>query len=137
MILDTNVLSELTRLQPNDKVMRWFAQQNEQELFTTSISHAEMLLGVKMLAEGKRQSILYQAVVEIFEQDFANKVLAFDTVVVPHYVNVVLARQTIGRPISQCDAQIAAIAECYQATLVTRNTKDFEHCGLTLVNPWL
>ena len=92
MILDTNVLSELTRLQPNDKVMRWFAQQNEQELFTTSISHAEMLLGVKMLAEGKRQSILYQAVVEIFEQDFANKVLAFDTVVVPHYVNVVLAR---------------------------------------------
>ncbi len=137
MILDTNVLSELLRPKPNVQVMSWFLLQEEQQLFTTSITQAEMLLGVALLPIGKRQADLQLATTEIFVHDFANRVLAFDSVVVEAYVQIVTHRKSIGRPISQFDAQIAAIAKTYGASLATRNIKDFECCNIALVNPFL
>lgn len=137
IILDTNVLSELLKPMPSELVMSWFLLQDEQQLFTTSITQAEMLLGVALLPTGKRQADLQQATTAIFVEDFANRVLAFDSIIVEAYVQIVSYRQRIGRPMSQFDAQIAAIAKTYGATLVTRNIKDFEYCGINLVNPWL
>ncbi len=103
---------------------------------TTSITQAEMMLGAALLPMGKRQTDLRVTIEAIFTQDLHGHVLAFDSVVVSDYVEIVTSRQKIGRPISQFDAQIAAIATNYQATLATRNIKDFEECGLDLVSPW-
>jgi hypothetical protein len=73
---------------------------------------------------------------EIFGLDFQGRILPFDQDSARQYARIHLSRKTAGRPISQFDAMIAAIARVHRATLATRNTGDFEHCGIRLVNPW-
>jgi hypothetical protein len=135
-LLDTNVLSELLRAAPNPAVMAWVAAQPGESLFVASVTEAEMRLGVRLLPSGKRRQALEIAVAAMFAEDFAQRIRAFDTAAVPGYVDVVSRRRAAGRPISQFDAQIAAIALCHGDRLATRNVGDFEGCGLSLVNPW-
>jgi hypothetical protein len=135
-LLDTNVLSELLRAVPNPAVVAWFDAQSSESLFVTSMTEAEMRLGARLLPAGKRRQALEIAVAEIFAEDFAQRIRPFDSAAVPAYVEVVWKRRTAGRPISQFDAQIAAIALCHGDALATRNVSDFEGCGLSLVDPW-
>ena len=72
----------------------------------------------------------------MFAQDFAGRILPFDEDAARAYATIVASRNAAGRPISQLDAMIAAIARTHRATVATRNTGDFEHCGLQLVDPW-
>jgi hypothetical protein len=67
---------------------------------------------------------------------FLNQIFLFDLAAARAYGPILAARRATGRPIDQFDAQIAAIAKANGATLVTRNTPDFEDCGIQLVNPW-
>jgi toxin FitB len=135
-VLDTNVLSELLRAEPSANVLAWFAAQPAQSLFVSAVTQADMMLGARLLPEGKRRTALQQALEAMFEQDFAGRVLPFDAAAVPAYVEIVAERRAIGRPISQFDAQIAAIAQTAGARLATRNTPDFDRCGITLTDPW-
>lgn len=135
-LLDTNVLSELLRAQPDGAVLAWFAKQPANTLFVSAVTQAEMLLGARLLPAGKRRVQLEQALEAMFSEDFADRVLAFDASAALAYANVVVRRRSAGRPISQFDAQIAAIALSRRANLATRNVADFEGCGLTLRNPW-
>ena len=84
-----------------------------------------------------RRSALESALLGMFEQDFAGRVLPFDASVVAPYVDIVAARRSLGRPISQFDAQIAAIARRARMRLATRNTADFADCGIDVTNPWM
>lgn len=136
ILLDTNVLSEILRSEPSPAVLAWFAGQGAQALVVSAVTQAEMLLGARLLPPGRRRDKLQGALDGLFGTDFGGRVLPFDTAAVPHYVDVVAARRSAGRPISQFDAQIAAIALRHDATLATRNVKDFEGCGLRLVDPW-
>jgi len=135
-LLDTNVLSELLRAAPSPAVVAWVTAQPGKSLFVTSVTEAEMRLGVRLLPAGSRRRALEIAVAAIFAEDFAGRVRPFDTAAVPHYVDIVSKRRASGRPISQFDAQIAAIALNHGDRLVTRNVSDFEGCGLSLVDPW-
>jgi toxin FitB len=72
-----------------------------------------------------------------FSEDFAGRILPFDTAAATAYVDIVSARRAAGRPISQFDAQIAAIARHAGAKLATRNVNDFDLCGVSMVNPWI
>ena len=135
-LLDTNVLSELLRAAPNPAVVAWVIAQPGESLFVTSVTAAEMRLGVRLLPTGKRQQALEIAVGTMFAEDFAARIRPFDTDAVPSYVEIVCKRRASGRPISQFDAQIAAIALCHGDKLATRNVGDFEGCGLSLVDPW-
>lgn len=72
----------------------------------------------------------------MFAEDFAGRVRPFDAAAVPGYLEIVATRRAAGRPISQFDAQIAAIALCHGDRLATRNPGDFERCGVSLVDPW-
>jgi len=135
-LLDTNVLSELLRADPSPEVLAWFAQQAPESLFVSAITQAEMTLGARLLPPGKRRTALGKALAEMFDEDFAGRVLPFDTGAVNAYVEIVCGRRSIGRPIAQFDAQIAAIARHAGAKLATRNIRDFEHCGVTLIDPW-
>lgn len=87
-------------------------------------------------ARHKRHTALEAALNAMFDQDFAGRVLPFDVAAVPAYVDIVSSRRAAGRPIAQFDAQIAAIARQAGAKVVTRNTADFELCGVAVVNPW-
>jgi predicted nucleic acid-binding protein len=136
IILDTNVLSELMKAVPAVSVVSWVADQPSAALFITSITQAEILHGIMLLPEGRRRNAIETAAKAMFEVDFAGRVLPFGGDAAAPYATIVVSRRRIGRPISQFDAQIAAIARSMGADLATRNTSDFEACGVTLINPW-
>lgn len=136
ILLDTNVVSELMRPAPSARVVAWVSRQPGGSLYTTSVTQAEILYGVRLLPAGRRRRALETAVQALFREDFASRVLAFDGGAAPSYAQIAADRRRSGRPISQLDAQIAAIARAAGATLATRNTGDFEGCGVSLVNPW-
>jgi len=136
ILLDTNLLSELLRPSPDRKVMSWFDSQPRASLFTTTVTKAEILYGVSLLPEGQRKTALQQAVLEVFATDMAGRMLPFDEDAATAYASIAASRKQAGSPISQFDAMIAAIAACHGAILATRNIKDFQSCGIELINPW-
>lgn len=135
IILDTNVLSEPTKASPSPVVRTWFSCQPARELYISTISVAEILIGVGRLPEGKRKDVL-RAPVESMFAEFEGRILAFDEAAARDYANVDRERRAMGRPISQADAMIAAIARSHGATLATRNEAGFQGCGIRVVNPW-
>jgi toxin FitB len=136
ILLDTNVLSELLRAQPDSAVLAWVASQPANGLFVSAVTQAEMMLGARLLPAGKRRQQLEQALEAMFREDFAGRVLPFDSGCAAGYASVVAARRRAGTPISQFDGQIAAIALSHRLGLATRNVSDFEGCGLVVTNPW-
>lgn len=136
MLLDTNILSELMRARPNPAIIEWLDRQPADQLFVSSISRAEIELGIALLPEGKRQNELRSAAEDMFAV-FAGKNIPFDELAAQQYGILVAERIRIGRPISVEDAQIAAIAIVRNLSLATRNSKDFAHIkDLLVINPW-
>lgn len=136
IVLDTNVLSETLKSTPDPRVISWFGTQRRAALFTTTITRAEILYGLELLAQGARKQDLSAAIGAIFEEDFAGRLLGFDSDAAEVYAQIAAARKNAGRPMSQFDAMIAAVARSRGATLATRNVKDFVGCGVTLIDPW-
>lgn len=106
------------------------------EFFTTTITRAEILYGIAILPEGRRKQKLQNAAQATFDQDFLNRVLPFDLEAAVHFASIAADRRKQGNPISQFDAQIAAICRTYGAAISTRNVDDFTNCGLEIINPW-
>ncbi|QLE58942.1 type II toxin-antitoxin system VapC family toxin [Nostoc sp. TCL26-01] len=136
IILDTNVLSELIKPQGSTVVRKWATQQSVTSLFTTTITQAEILYGIAILPEGKRKYELYQAATLMFAEDFVGRVLTFDESAAVAYANISAQRRVGGNPISQADAQIAAICYSHNSIIATRNVADFADCGIFIINPW-
>jgi toxin FitB len=137
ILLDTNVVSELMRSQPEQTVMDWFAKRTGDVFYVSAITQAEIMLGIALLPAGKRRDALAAAADGMFTQDFAGRCLSFDATGAANYAAIVAGRRRAGQGISTEDAQIAAIALGLGYPLATRNTKDFLHIdGLTLYNPW-
>ena len=137
ILLDTNVVSELMKPQPDSSVLDWMDRQTKAEVFTSAITCAEIELGISLLPEGKRRDALNKAAHAMFTEDFACAILPFNEDSATHYATLVAQRTRIGRPITTEDAQIAAIALQHRLTLVTRNIRDFEKIqNLSLINPW-
>jgi predicted nucleic acid-binding protein len=136
IILDTNVISEVTLRQPDFNVLTWLSIQQRRLMFTTSISQAEMFYGIRVLPEGKRRQELENTARGIFFEDFAGRVLAFDVEAADIYATISAKRRALGRPIRELDAQIASIALLNGASLATRNVRDFEYLDLDIINPW-
>jgi toxin FitB len=136
IVLDTNVLSELMKAAPADRVVHWVAAQPAAGLCTTSITQAEVLHGIMLLPPGKRRTAVEAAAVAMFEEEFGGRILPFDSAAAPSYARIAAQRRRAGRPISHFDAQIAAIALATGAALATRNVTDFDGCGVKLINPW-
>jgi toxin FitB len=137
IVIDTNVISEAMAVTPNATVSRWLSSQHGPMLFTTTISIAEILYGVELLPGGKRRSGLSLSAEAMFARLFAGRVLTFDEAAARAFPSIAVERRLRGRPITLFDAQIAAIVRANSATLATRNTADFEGCGITLLNPWV
>ena len=136
IILDTNVFSELLRARPAPGVLSWVDSQAPDTLFTTSITEAEIHTGIAMLPDGRRRNRLAVAANRLFGELFQDRVWPFDRGAAHNYAAIVAGRRAGGRSVSQFDCQIAAIARSRSMALATRNIRDFEECGIEVINPW-
>jgi toxin FitB len=136
IVLDTNVVSEMMRAEAADAVIRWYKTVPRRALFTTAITQAEVLAGIAMMPKGRNREKLADEARGMFEKDFDGRVLAFDSAAAEHYAGIVAGRRQRGREAKPLDAQIAAIARAQSMAVATRNVKDFEDCGIDLINPW-
>ncbi|MCE2724771.1 MAG: type II toxin-antitoxin system VapC family toxin [bacterium] len=137
ILLDTNVLSEVTRTKPAPQVLAWINDLRATTVYVSSVTEAELLLGVALLPAGKRRNTLAAQVGTLLTTFFPQRCLPFDSRAAAHYTQIVSHRQRIGRPISTEDAQIAAITISRGYQLATRNISDFANIeALSIVNPW-
>ena len=136
ILLDTNVISEIMRPRPDPAVTGWIQSLPRREFWTSSVVMAELLSGIDLMPAGQKQKGLRKAVEDMIAEDFHGQILDFDLAAARHFGQILSGRQHMGRPIDEMDAQIAATARVYGATLATRYIKDFVACGLALVNPW-
>jgi toxin FitB len=135
IVVDTNVLSEEMKPQPAPRVHAWFLGQPANNLYTTAICEAEILLGVALLPDGQRKHDLESAAQRIFAL-FTGRVLPFESDAAEAFARVVAERRQLGRPIGDFDAQIAAIARSRGFAVATRNVTDFQGTGVVVVDPW-
>lgn len=126
----------MTRQNPDRNVLSWLDAQPTRDVATTAITTAELLYGATRLPDGRRKELLAAAVRTLINEDFYGRVEPFDNLAATRHATVVTEREQRGRPISVADAQIAAICYTREATLATRNTKDFSDTGIELIDPW-
>ena len=136
VLLDTNVVSELMLASPNQDVLAWVDNQPSRELFVTAVTEAEIRTGIAFLPEGARRQGLLDAVERILGDLFADRVLPFDSAAARAYAEIAAARRAAGRPMSQSDCQIAAIALSRGMAVATRNVRDFSETGVDVTDPW-
>jgi len=136
ILLDTNVISELMRPKPAQIVLGWFAAHQSTELFLTAVSEAELRTGAAILPAGKRRDGLIACIDAMIHEDFAGRILSFDSAAAKAYAAIAAGRRAAARPIMEADCQIAAIARVLGIALATRNFRDFEGCGIEIVDPW-
>jgi predicted nucleic acid-binding protein len=134
-LLDTNLVSEWTRPRPNRGVIEWLAQADEDRVFISVITLAELRHGVDRLPVGKRRSQLDEWLRAALPLRFEGRVLAIDAVVADACGTLVAQRDAMGRPIQAMDALIAATAKVRQLSVVTRNVDDFKP-SVAAINPW-
>jgi predicted nucleic acid-binding protein len=137
IVLDTNVVSELMRDEPNPTVGAWVDRQAADQLALTAITIAEILYGIRLLSIGRRRSTLDGAFARFLEQGFRSRILHFDGRAADHYARIVVERQRSGRRLETLDAMIVGIALAQGAQIATRDTADFEGCGVQIFNPWI
>ncbi len=136
VVLDTKVVSELMQSAPSSKVLAWLDDRPTRELFMTAVTEAEIRTGIAFLPEGGRRRGLAEAAERAFGGLFAGRVLPFDSAAARVYAEIAAARRASGRPLSQTDGQIAAIARSRGMTVATRNVRDFAETGIEVIDPW-
>jgi toxin FitB len=137
IILDTNVVSELMRPVPEPRVVRWLGNQITEDLHVTAVTMAEILYGIELIVAARRRDVVRAGAEKMFEAVFADRILTFEDRAASAFSQIASSRRRQGKPMSEFDAQIAAITRIHSATLATRNPYVFEGCGVRLVNPWL
>jgi len=136
IVLDTNVVSEVIRPAPEARVLRWLDAQAPQALSITAVTVGEIVHGVARLPEGRRRDRLAALVEEHVTTTFAGRVLSYDADAARVGGTLLALRERAGWPMSLADAQIAAICRVHDATLATRNVRDFVGTRVAVVDPW-
>ncbi|MER8427025.1 type II toxin-antitoxin system VapC family toxin [Mesorhizobium sp. M0028] len=136
LLLDTNVLSEVTRPAPDVRVLDWLGGLDEDRSFISVVSIAEIRRGVALMDEGRKREALAEWLARDLPQRFEQRVLPVDEPVALAWGDLMGLAKRRGRGLSSMDGLIAATAIAQELTLATRNTKDFEDFGIELVDPW-
>jgi hypothetical protein len=135
IVLDTNVISEAMKPEPNSAVRTWLNEQVAETLFLTSVTLAEILFGIAVLPAGRRRNTLTRALDGLLGL-FGDRVLPFDTDAARHYTDLAVAARNAGRGFPTPDGYIAAIAASHAFIVASRDTSAFEAGGLQVINPW-
>ena len=136
IVLDTNVISELMRPQPDQRVLAWANCLDPEGVAITAMNEAEILHGLARLPDGRRKQALRASWDALTADLFHGRVWPFTREAARWYGELVSHRERLARPIATADAVIAAIALAHRAPLATRDTSDFAELGLQLINPW-
>lgn len=136
ILLDTNVVSAAMRLEPPAAVLAWLNGQPTVDLYLSAVTVAEVSFGLHNLPDGRRRRNLEQRFEQVVLVGFERRVLPFDLAAAHAYGEIMGHRRQIGRPMSPLDGQIAAVARVHRMAVATRNGRDFEECGLEIVNPF-
>ena len=136
ILLDTNVVSEMMRPNPDANVTNWTSQQPLSSLYFSTIGEAELRYGAEILPPGQRRERLLTEIEQMLREDFGGRILPFDSYAARVYALIAAARRATGNPISHADCQIAAVARSVGASVATRDVAGFEGCGIEVINPW-
>jgi|SRR5579872_4060294 len=136
-LLDTNVVSEWAKPQPDPGVVAWLDSADEDELHLSVATIAELRFGIALLPPSTRQRRLTHWFQEELLTRFSDRILPIDAGVAAGWGDVRAERQKAGRPISAMDAMIAATARVHGLSLVTRNSTDFVGSLSSIINPWI
>lgn len=135
IVLDTNVVSDAMRPEPNATVIAWLNEQAAQTLYLSSVTLAELLFGIRALPAGKRKNMLDRALTELLEL-FKGRVLPFDTDAARRYADLAVTARNYGRGFPTPDGYIAAVAASRGFIVASRDTSPYKAAGVKVINPW-
>ena len=136
IILDTNVISALMSIRPDDIVVRWMDKQPDSSIWTSSVTVFEIASGIELLPRGRKRDRLRSEFDRFIEEDIERRVLPFDELAAETAASLVGARRRGGRLGELRDTMIAGIVIARRATLATRNIRHFDDLPVPVVNPW-
>ncbi len=136
ILLDTNVVSEPMRRRPDPNVLAWLDAEEAENFYLSTVSLAELLLGIESLPAGKRRKALAAALDEQITALFGERIVAFDARAAAAYPAVVIGARRRGYPIAVADAEIGAIAVSRQFSVATRDVAPFQAAGIRVIDPW-
>ncbi len=136
-LLDTNVVSEWVRPRPEKNVVEWLEDVDEERVYLSVATFAELRRGVELLPAGRRRDRLEDWIAGDLAARFDGRILDVDRHVADAWGRIMARSCRTGHAVGSMDAFFAATAECHELTLVTRNVRDFEGLGIPLHNPWL
>jgi len=136
ILLDTNVISEPQRREPNARVLDWIDAQALETLYLSAITVAELRAGIALMPAGKRRDSLHENFEKRLLPMFANRVLSFDMACTKAYAELLAKSRAAGLAVETADAFIAAVALANGFTVATRDTSPFEAAGVNVINPW-
>jgi len=136
ILIDTNIISEIMSQSPSANVLDWVNNQDSLLLFISTITIAEINYGLRIMPEGKRKNNLTERFKYFISKAFEQRIVDFNENAAIQYADIMAHRKEIGRPMSVLDGQIAAIARSNDLKIATRNVRDFEECGVIIINPF-
>ena len=136
ILLDTNVISEPQRREPNARVLEWIDAQALETLYLSAITVAELRAGIALIPAGKRRDSLHENLEKRLLPMFANRVLSFDMACAKAYAELLAKSRAAGLAVETADALIAAIALANGFAVATRDTNPFDAAGVSVINPW-
>jgi toxin FitB len=135
-LLDTNILSELRRPQPDKNVLNWLMQLDEDQTFLSVISLAEIRRGIALMDEGRKRDALTDWLATDLPQRFDGRVLPINEKIASAWGDLMAMSKHRGIGLAPMDAMLGATVVAYDLVLATRNVKDFKELGLSLIDPW-
>ena len=135
-LLDTNVLSEATRPQPDARAAAWLRTRSALTLFISVVSIAEIRKGILLLPEGKKRRNLEGWLESELLPAFSGRVIPLGEAEMNEWAGLQANAEKSGHRLPVVDSLIAATARCHRLTLATRNLHDFRHCGIPVIDPW-
>jgi len=136
ILIDTNVISELWKAEPNPDVLAWIDAQTIETLYLSAVTVAELRFGLATMQEGKRRTIYQERLEKEVLPTFAGRVLPFDLDASQAYADLMARARARGNAIGKADGYIAATATACHLMVATRDISPFEAVGLKIVNPW-
>jgi len=135
-LLDTNILSEVRRPKPNTGILQWLDQVDEDRVFISVITLAEIQRGISLLAAGRKQDELTKWLSHDLQYRFEGRILTIDAKTALSWGDLMAASKLRGFALASMDGFLAATAKTYDLTLVTHNLKDFSGLNIQLLDPW-
>jgi predicted nucleic acid-binding protein len=136
ILLDTNVLSAMMQVAPDETVARWLDQQPRESIWITTITVMEIRAGLQAMPISRKRSALTNALAVLLSEKIQGRIAAFDMSAAEEAAKLMAQRKLKGRPVDSRDTMIAGIAQASRATLATRNTSHFSDLTVPIVNPW-